>query len=227
MRRRIPVITVLLVAGACSTLGESGTPVAIEFLVPVPAVVDIGDTIQLRARVLDTNGDSIAATIRWVTPDTTVGVDGVTGKFWGLSGTTGRVQPVSGSLLGNPTAFGVRAHADTLIVIAAAESLLVTLATDSASVALTPKVAKADATGIADQTLVFTLIAPTPAGIRLSGDVTTRTGTTAGTGESATPVRVRKLNAVAGDSAIVSVEARRPSGAVVPGSGQTIRVFFQ
>lgn len=227
MRRRHLVLAALLSAAACSTLGESGTPVAIEFLVPVPAAVDIGDTIQLRARVLDTNGDSIAATIRWVTPDTTVGVDSVTGKFWGISGTTGRVQPRSGSLLGNPTAFAVRAHADTVIVPAAAESLLVTLATDTASAALTPKVAKGDATGIADQTLVFTLIAPTPAGIRLSGDVTARTVTTGSNGEPGIPVRVRKLNAVAGDSALVQVEARRPSGAVVPGSGQVIRVFFQ
>lgn len=226
MRRRLQVIAVLLLAAACSKLGPSGTPVAIEFLVPVPAAVDIGDTIQLRARVLDTNGDSIAATIRWVTPDTTVGVDSVTGRFWGLKGTTGRVQPVAGSLLGNPTPFAVRRRADTLIISTTAESLVVTLATDTASVALTPKVAKAD-TGIADQTLVFTLIAPTPAGIRLSGDVTTRTVTTGSTGEPGIPVRVRKLTAVAGDSAIVRVEARRPSGAVVPGSGQVIRVFFQ
>ena len=226
MKRRIPVIVALLSAAACSTLGESGTPVAIEFLVPVPAAVDIDDTIQLRARVLDTNGDSIAATIRWVTPDSTVGVDSVTGRFWGVSGTTGRVQPAVGSLLGNPTVFAVRRHADTLIVSAAAESLLVALATDTASAVLTPKVAQAD-TGVADQTLVFTLVAPTPAGIRLSGDVTARTVTTGSTGEPGTAVRVRKLNAVAGDSAIVQVEARRPSGAVVPGSGQVIRVFFQ
>lgn len=226
MRRRVLVIAALLSAAACSTLGERGAPVAIEFLVPVPAAVDIGDTIQLRARVLDTNGDSIAATIRWRTPDTTVGVDSVTGRFWGVSGTAGRVQAVSGSLLGNLTSFVVRAHADTLIVSPATESLLVILATDSASVALTPKVAKAD-TAIADQTLVFTLVAPTPAGIRLSGDVTTRTVTTGSSGGPATPIRVRKLNAVAGDSAIVQVEARRPSGAVVPGSGQKIRVFFQ
>lgn len=226
MRRRTPVLAALLSAAACSTLGESGTPVAIEFLVPVPAVVDIGDTIQLRARVLDTNGDSIAATIRWVTPDTTVGVDSVSGRFWGVSGTSGRVQPRSGSLLGNTTQFAVRPRADTLIVSPAAGSLVVTLATDTASVALTPKVAKGD-TGVADQSLRFTLIAPTPAGIRLSGDVTTRTVTTGSTGEPGTPIRVRTLTAVAGDSAIVQVEARRPSGAVVPGSGQVIRVYFQ
>lgn len=229
MTRRSLLLAALASAAACSSLGESGAPVAIEFLVPIPAVVDIGDTIQLHARVLDTNGDSIAAPIRWTTPDTNVHVDSITGKFWATSGTTGHVQPRSGSLIGpSPaTTFTVQPHADTLIVTTAAESLLVTLATDTASLALSPKVAKSDATGIGDQTLILTLVAPTPAGIHLSGNDSVRTVISSGTGEPGTPVRVRAAGAAANDTAFVQVQARLPSGKLVAGSGQIIRVFFK
>ena len=227
MSQRPLMVAAVLAAAACSSLGDSGTPVAIEFLVPIPAAVDIGDTIQLHARVLDTNGDSVAAPIRWSTPDTNVHVDSVTGKFWATSGTTGRVQPRSGSLIGpSPaTPFAVQRRADTLIVAAVDETLFVTVATDTASAPLAPKVAKAD-TAVGDQGIIFTLIAPTPAALRLSGNATTRTVYSGGSGTPATTVRVRTAGAAVGDTAVVKVEARRPSGAVIPGSGQTIKVIF-
>ena len=79
--------TTILVLGAvvaCSSLGDPGQPVAIEFFVPSPTIVEIDDTIILRARVLDANGDSVGAEIRWRTPDTAkVGVDSLTGALWG------------------------------------------------------------------------------------------------------------------------------------------------
>ena len=229
MTRRALALAAVVTAAACSSIGESGAPVAIEFLVPIPAAVDIGDTIQLHARVLDTNGDSVAATIRWSTPDANVHVDSITGRFWATSGTSGRVQPRSGSLVGpSPaTPFAVHPYADTLIVTAAAESLLVTLSTDSVSGALSPKVAQTDGTGIGDQGIVFTLVAPTPAGIRFTGNDSIRTVSSGSNGEPATPVRVRSFNAAAGDTAFVRVDARMPSGKVVAGSGQVIRVFFK
>jgi hypothetical protein len=214
---------------ACSKLGESGAPVAIEFLVPIPAAVDIGDTIQLRARVLDTGGDSIAATIRWLISDNTVGVDSVTGRFWGDSLGTGHVQPVSGSLLGLVVPFSVRARADTLIIPTIAESIRVKVDSDSVSVPLAPVVAKVDTvvTNVADQGLTFTLVAPTKPGIRLNGNVLSRTVASGSNGQPASPVRVRSAGASPGDTAFVQVDARRPSGAILSGSGQRILVFFQ
>lgn len=225
MRRGRALVAAVAIAG-CSTLGEAGAPIAIEFLVPVPAVVEIDDTIQLRARVLDQNGDSIGATIRWRTPDTTVAVDSVTGRFWGAQGTTGRVQPAAGTLFGPLIAFSVRTKTDTLIVTAAAESLFVQT-TDSVSSPLEPKAAQSDGTALTGRSLVITLVAPTPAGVRLTGDVVADTVPTGANGLPATPIRVRRVGVAAGDSAIVQITARRPSGAVVPGSGQTIRVYFQ
>jgi hypothetical protein len=227
--RRLALPVLFLSLAACSKLGESGAPVAIEFLVPIPAAVDLGDTIQLRARVLDTNGDSIAATIRWLTSDPTLGLDSLTGRMWGDSLGTGRVQPVSGSLIGQVQTFAIRLRADSLIIPTGADSLRVKVDSDSVSAPLAPVIAKVDTlvNPVADQTLVFTLVAPTKPGIRLNGDLLSRDGASGSNGQPASPVRVRSATAVAGDTAFIRVDARRPSGAVVPGSGQVIRVFFQ
>jgi hypothetical protein len=211
---------------ACSSLGDPGQPVAIEFLVPVPPVVEIGDTITLHARILDQNGDSADGEIRWRTPDTlTVGVDSITGRFWGDSGTSGRVQPTSGSLVIPLVTFAVRARADTVIVSTAAESLFVATA-DSESALLTPKVAKFDGTGLSDRPLIFTLLEPTDSSVVLSGDVLVDTLTTKADGTPATAIRIKKRGTLP-DSALVEVGARRVSGATVPGSGQRIRIFFE
>ncbi|HET7042161.1 MAG TPA: hypothetical protein VFI13_09070, partial [Gemmatimonadales bacterium] len=122
MTRPALLLLAACVAG-CSSLGDPGVPVAIEVLTPAAAIVELGDTLTLHARVLDQAGDSIAATIRWRTPDTTVAVDSVTGRFTGVFTGLGRVQAVSGSLVGPLTTFTVRPRVDTLIVTT--DSLLV------------------------------------------------------------------------------------------------------
>ena len=223
MKHPLAWIAVLAAAG-CSSLGDPGAPVAIEVLTPSPAVVEIGDTITLRARVLDQAGDSIAATIRWRTADTTVAVDSVTGRFTGLFTGSGRVQAVSGSLVASPVTYQVRLRADTVIV---ATDSLVILVADTASAILTPKVA--DATGAASGShfLTLTIVAPSPAGARLSGDVVADTVTTGTDGLPAPSVRVRNVGVAVGDSVVVQVLAKRFGGSVIPGSGQKITVYFK
>lgn len=224
MSRPLLLLAALGIAG-CSSLGDAGAPVAIEVITPSPALVEIGDTVTLRARVLDQAGDSIAATIRWRTPDTAiVAVDSVTGRFTGRAVGIGRVQAVSGGLVGPVTAFNVRLRADTLVVTA--DSLVVATG-DTASAPLTAKVADSTGVGSSSHFLSFTIVAPSPAGARLSGNVTGDTLTTDGSGLPATVVRVRRVGVVAFDSVIVQVNAKRFGGSTIPGSGQTIRVFFQ
>ncbi|HET7040405.1 MAG TPA: hypothetical protein VFI13_00200, partial [Gemmatimonadales bacterium] len=60
-----------------------------------------------------------------------------------------------------------------------------------------------------------------------SGGVTSDTATTGSDGLPSPAVRVRKVGVASGDSVIVQVSASRASGTPVPGSGRTIRVFFQ
>lgn len=217
-----------LAAAACSSLGEGNGAVSIEIQVPSPASVEVGDTITLRARLLDINGDSIAGTIRWRTPDTTVAIDSMTGRFTGLIATSGRVQAVSGSLVvpNPPLSFTVRPHADTLIVTAASESLAV-VPSDSQSAGLAPKVATAADEAVADATLILTMVFPADSSALLTGNVKADTVLSGGAGGPATTIRVKQYGLVRPDSAVVQVEARRPSGAVVPGSGQKIRVIFE
>lgn len=223
--RRTTLLALVAVV-ACSSLGEPGEPVAIEFLIPAPALVEVNDTIQLRARVLDLNGDSIAAEIRWRTPDSTVGVDSLTDLFWGLLPGSGRVQPTSGSLVGTVATFSVRARADTVIISTAAESLFVATA-DSVSASFTPKVAQINGTGLADRKMIFTLLEPTDSSVALTGDVFADTVTTKADGTPSVTIRLRKRTPTAPDSALVEVGARRFSGDTVAGSGQRIRIFFE
>ncbi|HWA40817.1 MAG TPA: hypothetical protein VG712_04345 [Gemmatimonadales bacterium] len=225
MRRIVPGAVALAVA-ACSSLGESGSAVSIELQVPSPASVEIGDTITVHARLLDVNGDSVGGTIRWRTPDTTVAIDSISGRLTGLIATTGRIQAVSGSLVvpNPPLTFTVRPHADTLIV--ATDSLGVAPG-DSQSTLLLPKVATSAEVGVQDATLILTVVFPADSSALLNGTVRADTVLTSVSGEPGVALRIKQHGAVRPDSAVVQVEARRPSGAVVPGSGQTIRVIYQ
>ncbi|HVX89280.1 MAG TPA: hypothetical protein VG940_10165 [Gemmatimonadales bacterium] len=224
--KRIVAGAVALAVVACSSLGESGSAVSIELQVPSPASVEIGDTITVRARLLDVNGDSVGGTVRWRTPDTTVAIDSVTGRLTGLFTGTGRIQAVSGSLVvpNPPLSFAVRPRADTLIV--AADSLAI-VAGDSQSAVLAPKVATAAAAAVQDATLILTLVFPADSSALLNGTVKADTVLTGASGEPAVSLRVKQHGAVRPDSAVVQVEARRPSGAVVAGSGQVIRIIFE
>lgn len=229
--KRLLVGSAVVAVAACSSLGEGNGAVSIELFVPSPASVEVDDTITLRARLLDANGDSVAGTIRWRTPDTAaVALDSITGRFSGRSTTpgTGRIQAISGSLVvpNPPLTFTVRPHADTLIIPAAGDTLTVT-AGDSQSAPLQPKVATAAEAGVQDATVIVSLLFPADSSALLGGTVKADTLLTGSSGEPAVALRVKQHGAVRPDSAVVQVEARRPSGAVVPGSGQRILVIFQ
>lgn len=214
---------------ACSSLGEGNGAVSIEIFVPSPASVEVGDTITLRARLLDLNGDSIGGTLRWRTPDTAaLWIDSITGRFTGRSTATatGRVQAISGSLVvpNPPLVFNIRPRADTLIV--ATDSLDIPTG-DSQSVVLDPKVTTAGgATNVQDATLIFTMLFPADSSALLNGSLKADTVLTGSSGQAVSSFRVKQHGAVRPDSAVVQVDARRPSGAVVPGSGHKIKVRF-
>jgi hypothetical protein len=230
--RRTGLLAALAVLG-CSSLGDPGEPVAIEFLVPKPAAVEIGDTITLRARVLDQSGDTVdSGTLRWRTPDTTVAVDSLTGAFTGLISVAagGRVQPTAGSLVGPITTFSVLLRADTLMVPALAESILV-VTDDSQSAVLGAKIARFDGTGLLGRTMIVRLVTPLDGSVVIDGpqlsdtlDVLADTVATIADGTSNYRVKVRGARP---DSAVVEFEGRHVSDAPVAGAGQRIRIFFE
>lgn len=224
--RRVLLIALAGVV-ACSSLGDPGAPIAIEIIAGNPAAIEFADPLTLRARVLDQSGDSIGAVIRWHTPDTNVvTLDSVTGIMVAKSAGSARVQAVSGGLASPVVTYTVRNRTDTLIIPVIAESLLVDTA-DTASAPLHPIAADSLGAPLASRPMTLTIIAPSPAGARLSGNDTVRVVASDGSGFPTGPIRVRRVGVTSGDSVIVRVDVHRPSGALVPGSGQKIRIFFK
>ncbi|HXI20618.1 MAG TPA: hypothetical protein VNH46_06010, partial [Gemmatimonadales bacterium] len=112
MRRRWwPVLLPLV--GCSSLTGDQGI-VALELRVPSPAVVEHLDTLALRARALNVSGDSVAATIFWRTPDSTLVLDSTGFVTTDSTSGSGRVQARVGSLVSDLVTLTILPRADTL-----------------------------------------------------------------------------------------------------------------
>lgn len=221
----------LALAAGCSNLNEvGGGVVALEVTLPSPSIVEVNETLQLSARALDKNGDSVAATITWTAADTTVTVDASSGLLTGVAPGTGRVQASVGSLTSGVLTFSVLAPADTIIL--AGDSVLTVAPEFGASGPLVVRVESFSPAGPVDgRSVIYALTAPDPATISPTvafpngqSEDTATTGTD-GTISGITLSRIAGLTAP--DTAIVTVRATRTRGAVVPGSGQRFIVLFQ
>lgn len=237
--RRAVGIALLSVLAACSdvTAGEGGV-VSLEVRPPVPPRVEVGDTIQLSARGLDRNGDSVAAAITWRTADpANVFIDPATGRVTGLiPGTTARVQAVETTLASDIITLSVVAGADTVEV---SETPIVVEASAGVSAPLVARVAAVSDTavsgyaGVAGRELIYTIVDPVfadPAArtVELTGSGVTATVLSGADGRPISPVT---LSRIAGQptpaTVLVEVRVVRRSGALVPGSGQRFTVTFQ
>ena len=232
MKRVAPLL--VAAALACSNITDSGDGVvALEVKVPSRLELEVGDTVQLAARALDRNGDSVDAAITWLTPDTTVGVVAATGQVTGRFGgpSIGRVQAAEGTLVSDFLTFTVLARADSLALPGGAA---VTVPTGTvSSPPLDVKLLGAPDAQMGGHRLIFTVTAPvfTDPALRTVQLPNAALVDTVLTGVDGAPVAPVTLDLVAGTTApptaTVQVTALRPSGAVVPGSGQTFTVTFQ
>jgi len=231
-RGRTGLLAALAVLG-CSSLGEPGEPIAIEFLEPKPPWVEVGDTIVLRARILDQAGDTVdSSDLRWRTPDTTVAVDSLTGAFTGLvpAAVNARVQPTAGSLVGKLLGFTVLEHADTLMVPAAADTVLVAAA-DSISSLFGAAITKFDATGLVNRTMIVRLVTPLDSSVVLISpvlpDSVRAVADTVLTQAAGTTLLRVKVRGARPDSAVVEFEGRHISDTPIAGSGQRVKIIFE
>lgn len=106
------IFLVGLASLGCASLPTTGDGVvALELLVPKALIIAPGDSLQLRARAVDRNGDTVAAAIRWHTVDTLViRVDSLRGMVTPLLTTgSGRVQAAVGTLRSDPITITIRA----------------------------------------------------------------------------------------------------------------------
>lgn len=225
---------ILLAAAGCSSLnGDSDSPVVIEVFPPsgsgISGQVEIGDTTQMSARALNQNGDSVAATFTWRTPDTAlVFIDATTGRVTGKAPGSARVQARAGSLISDLVTLSIVPLAESLTIIPPDSARLLT--TDTASTALVAELDTINPTGpLAGRRIVYeiTQLFPATDTASLNGGFDALGVTTGGTGQPTVPVYVRKIpGAPHPDSAFVEIRSFRPSGALIPGSGQRFIVRF-
>jgi hypothetical protein len=224
----------LLVAAAligCSGLdeGEAGV-VGIEVRTPAPDTLEVGESIQLSARPLNKDGDSVGTPVSWVSIDPTATIDAVTGVLTGVSAGGARVQASVGALSSELVTFAIIDPADTLVLTS--DSIVTLPASTVTSPPLTARLdhfASAGAVALAGRGVIYALTSPDPAAgtptVLLQGGVVADTLTTASDGNASTTLVVVAGSAPP-DSAIVTIRAERTRGATVPGSGQRFIIRF-
>lgn len=231
------LLALLLLTGCSDITAGDGGVISLQVRRPEPAAVEVGDTIQLSARALDRNGDSVAAQIVWRTADTTIAVDSVTGRVTGVvAGLTGRVQAAETSLISQPITLTVTGAADTLAVPA---DTLIVLADAPASAAIRAAVLSRSDTAVSGFVpaqgvrMIVGIVSPA------FGDVAARTVELPGgvlvdtlvTGPDGLPAPAVTVNRISGrtapDTVRLSIAARHRSGTTVAGSDQQIILLFQ
>ena len=233
MNRGARAALAMLLVG-CSSLDELGDGViALEILPPNPPIIEFGDTATFVARALDANGDSVAADIRWVTPDTTLTiVDTAAGRVVGrYPAVSGRLQAQYGTLQSGFTTLTVEARADTIVVPGPVEDTVEVDAT--ASVPFDARLESfAPAGPLAGRSLIYEIVQPVFADtasrtVELSGGGLVDTVQTGAEGTPTTPVAVvRRTGFTAPPSVTVQVRGVQRRGTPVPGSGQAFTVVF-
>ena len=224
----------LLVTAAllgCSGLdeGEAGV-VGIEVRTPAPDTLEVGESIQLSARPLNKDGDSVGTPVTWISLDPTATIDAATGVLTGVSAGGARVQATVGALGSELVTFAVIDPADTLVLTS--DSIVTLPAGTVTSPPLTAQLdhfGPTDTVALTGRGVIYALASPDPAAgtptVLLQGGVVADTLPTASDGNASTTLVV-----VAGstppDSAIVTVRAERTRGATVPGSGQRFIIRF-
>lgn len=226
----------LVLALSCSDLNELADGVImLEVRPPVPRVLDYGDTARFVAIPRNRDGDSVAADVRWRTPDDSVItiVDSLVGLVVGnRPGVGGRVQANLGDYRTGLDSVTFQVRADTLIFLGpAADTVLVD---EVESDSLTARLESFDPAGVlAGRRLIYTLVEPvfaTPADrtVEFTNAAVVDTALTGAEGTPAPVITLRRRDGfTAPDSAVVQVQSFQALGAPVPGSGQMYVVHFE
>lgn len=230
MKAAIGVLVAAALIG-CSGLdaGEAGV-VGIEVRSPGPDTLEVGESIQLSARPLNKDGDSVGTPVTWISVDPAATIDAVTGVLTGVSAGGARVQASVGALGSELVTFAVIDPADTLVLTS--DSIVTLPAGTVTSPPLTARLDHFDPSGavaLAGRGVIYALTSPDPAAgtptVLLQGGVVADTLPTASDGNASTTLVV-VADSTPPDSAIVTVRAERTRGATVPGSGQRFIIRF-
>jgi hypothetical protein len=189
--------------------------------------VEVGESIQLSARPLDKNGDSVGTPVTWLSADATATIDAATGTLTGVAPGTARVQASVGSLSSELITFAVVAPADTLVL--PGDSVLTVPAGTGTSTGMLTRLDSFNPPGaLPGRRVIYVITSPDPAAAPPA--VVFNTGAVADTvttGADGTAAAVLAVIGAPPDTVIVEARATRTRGAVVPGSGQRFIVLFQ
>jgi len=220
----------LLPVLGCSDISGSKGVVALELQLPNPAAVEQHDTVTLVARALDADGHEVEAEIFWRSPDSILKVDSTGLVTTDTTAGSGRIQAHSASLFSDLLSLEIHPHSDTVLLTP--PTTLTVAAADSASAPLVAGVQSfaPDTVGIGNTRILYEVVDTTAAKgkVRFEGGQLAVRVATGLTGEPLVAVTLRRVpGATAPASVVVRVSANRPSGAAVPGSGQTFTINFQ
>jgi len=231
MRR--PAAGCLALLAACSNLATTdGGVSSVEILIPSPAEVEAGGSIQLVGVARGPDGEPLDVPLYWRALDTTIAVDSLSGRLSGLvGGKTGRVVARAVDLYSAIVTFTVLFPADTLIRVG--DSVLTVAAGTTASPPLSVRVEGGQPPAPVDRRRVtFEVIAPVfadPADrtVEFAGGLLATSIATTSTGVPSPQATLnRREGFAAPDTAVVRVSVYRPGGGIVPGSGQLFLVLF-
>lgn len=223
MRRSYSAILILMMG--CSNLsGDANSVVSLELRTPVLPIVEVGDTLQLAARALDKEGDTVSVPIRWHTPDTTVALDTMTGRMTPVdSAGSARVQATYAGFTTDFVIFNIVARADTLVV---RPDTLVVLVDSTSSPPLDALDSSLTLGTQPGRRLTYLVTSPTDGSVALNGGVQVLGVTTSFSGVPIPSVVLSRVTRPSPTVATVEVRSYRPSGRLVPGSGQQFVVRF-
>jgi hypothetical protein len=219
-----------LAAAACSGLDEGeGGVVSLEIQFPELLTVEVGEQVQLSARALDADGETVDAPIEWRASDDALSV-AATGLVTGVEPGSSDVQAVVGALASERVTFSILAPADTVIIVGDSVVVIPGDVEPPAIATLVVRLESRSPVGpVESRPAIFEITQPVPGAtpvVQLVGGVQSDTIATLADGTASIQV-----GAVSGqippDTAIVEVRANRTRGAVVPGSGQRFIVLFQ
>lgn len=202
--------------------------IALEVAVPDSGIVELGDTLQPRARALNGRGDSVPAIVSWAAIDTAVVevLDPATGATLGRQVGTGRIQASVGRLRSNPVTLIVQPPLDSARAEGEVRDTVTLSAPDSLSDSLRVRVF---ATASTAQNLVRRKIAlerttePAATGVfAFVPDDTVLTNR-----EGAAVFQLRLTGGPRPDRALVTARAERADGTPVPGTPITFVVEFR
>lgn len=230
--RRWSGLLSLLAAAACSGLDEGeGGVVALEIEVPGSELrtLEVGEQVQIAARVLDADGQVVDAAITWSANTAAVAVDAA-GIVTAVQAGTAEVQASVGSLASESVEFTVQARPDTIVIVGDSVFSIPSAVDPPVTPSLTVRLESRSPAGpVGEHPVIFEITRPVAGDlpvVQLAGGVQGDTLDTSAEGIAGVVV-----GAVTGqippDTAIVEVRANRLRGTPVPGSGQRFILLFE